>query len=182
MRNMGLVAEHTNLIWLLIHRFNVSDRITPDEMYQIALQEVNNAINRHNCNREGRTARFKNWLFLHIRSKFICLFKIELNFVQRNERYRTQLINTNSFANEETPLKVAIEADLREQIKQVVMSTLDEGQATTIKAYFFEGLQYVSIAHRLGEKPGTIEMRSTRGRKKLKENPRLQELAQEYFA
>ena len=178
----ALVDGYRNLIWSLVYRFKVSNRIAYDDMYQAAVKEIDRAVNTHNPKKIGKQAKFSTWVCIHIRSKFITLFRDEYRFVSKNEAFCNNLINTNHLINEQTPLKVAIKGDFREQIEQTIKHSLSEKQSTTVIAHFLEGERLTQIALKLGESTECIEKRSSNGSKLLRTNPRLQELAQVYFS
>jgi DNA-directed RNA polymerase specialized sigma subunit len=105
----SLVKEYKCLILSLVDRFNFLDQVTTDELYQVAVIAINQAISKHNPNRNGKLSRFSSWAFLIIRSKFIDMSKAELGLVNRTNGVRVELVRNNCHANERTPLKVSME-------------------------------------------------------------------------
>ena len=184
-----LIEVYRRLIWGLVYRYQFSERITDDEMYQIAIIAVNYAMSRHNPNRKGKLSKFSTWVFLQVKCRFIDLYRSELSLARRVKVVQNSLSQDAGNANEQTPLKASLEAErdsleagFKEQLNQIITSTLRADYAQTIKEQYFVNKKLVHIAHEQGKSPSYIRAKNTISRKKLRENPKLRELAQAYFS
>jgi RNA polymerase sigma factor (sigma-70 family) len=178
----SLVKEYKCLILSLVDRFNFLDQVTTDELYQVAVIAINQAISKHNPNRNGKLSRFSSWAFLIIRSKFIDMSKAELGLVNRTNGVRVELVRNNCHANERTPLKVSMEEDLKAQIDQVVEESLPVESVQVLRAFYYDGKRSKQIAAELGRSGPAIDRQNRMSRTELRANPRLQELAEAYIA
>lgn len=175
-----LVDKYRRLIWSLVYRFNFSERITTEEMYQFAVIVVNRAINNHKPNRNGRQAKFSQWVFVQIRQQFINLFRDEIRYEQRCIKVCNCLISNTCLTNKQTSLKLALEENFREQIEQIITTALTGKRAEVFQGCYLNGESPQEIAARLGLSERAVYSHRSKARKKLMANPRFQELAQEY--
>ena len=181
-----LIDEYRGLIWSIVHRYSFSKRITTEELFQVAIIAVNYAVGKHEQNRGHK---FSSWVFLKIKSRFTDLYRSELCLTRRLKITQDSLVKHTRIANEQTPLKVTLEKEkvsleekFSECLNQIIMATLPEGHVQALKEQYFEGKPVQDIAKEQGKPSWFIEGKNRRSRVKLKANPRLRELAQEYFS
>jgi RNA polymerase sigma factor (sigma-70 family) len=178
----AIVKDFYRLIWAVIHRFNVSDRFTFDEMYCIAVRVVEHAANSHNPIRGKRQKSFSGWVFMQLRQHFMRLFRDEFAYIRRNKAAYNNLKNNACFSNDKTPLKVLLEEDFREQIEQIVTASFSERRSEIFKEYYLNEEPVKNIAIKLGISRVTVETNTSKVRKQLRENPQFRELAEAYLA
>ncbi|KAI9130210.1 sigma factor [Acaryochloris sp. CCMEE 5410] len=113
----ALVEGHHKMIWLMIHRFNFSDRLTTDELFQIGIITIEKAANYYNPTRPGRYRRFSSWVFFLLRQKFRNLFKQELGYEHKRKTLYGQLRMNAPLCNHDTPQDFAILEELKQLLK-----------------------------------------------------------------
>ena len=65
-----LLEDYQGVMWRLVMRYSFLNRLTLDEMYQIAMVAVERAVSTHDPNRAGKQRKFSSWVFLKISSRF----------------------------------------------------------------------------------------------------------------
>jgi RNA polymerase sigma factor (sigma-70 family) len=176
-----LVKEYKCLIWSLVNRFSFVERITEDEMYQIAIIAINYAISKHDPDRFGKRRMFSSWVSMKVKCRLIDMYRSELCLCNRTRAIHVALVKNSCFANNQTPLTFSMEEDLRTQLDRIVTSSMSNENAHMFKKFYLEGKQTSHIAMELGTTYRFVEGRNRRSRDQLRKNPRLQELAETYL-
>lgn len=172
----ALVEGYHRLIWSMIHRFNFSNRLTIDEMYQISVITVEKAANYYNPNRIGRQRRFSSWVFFLLRQKFRNIFAHELGFERKQKTLYGQLTLNAPLCNEDTPQDFAILEELKQLLKPIIKTLSFKKQIQAFRAFYLKGETTQQIALSLGLTVGSIKTYLYEARKQLRDNPQIREL------
>jgi RNA polymerase sigma factor (sigma-70 family) len=185
----ALVKECREIIWALIYRFKFSERISSDELYQVALTELSRAVKTYDPNRvgsKGKRARFISWVFFKVRCTFQSLYRDEFRRNDRQISLCQELMKTTCMTRDEAALPAIPEVDVseqfRKQLEQLIETTLPEKGAQIFKRSYLQGESPNQIAPKFGIRPSTVRTHNHESRMKLKTDPRLQELVAEYFS
>lgn len=176
-----LLADYKGTIYRLIHRYSFLNRITFDEMYQIALVAFEKAVSSFNPKCSGKQRKFSSWVFLKITSKYISIYRSELVH-SRKVRSAYDGLRACDKPNEYKSPKPLPEANLKKVIIQEIESSLPESDAQILKDYFLHEYSMKVIALNFGDSTTVLSMRKRKSLKQLRSNPRLQELAEAYIA
>lgn len=172
----ALVEGYHRLIWMMIHRFNLSNRLTIDEMYQISVITLEKAANYYNPNRPGRCRNFTAWVFFLLRQKFRDIFARELGYERKQKTLYGQLTLNASLCNQDTPQDFAILEELKQLLKPIIKTLSIKKQVQAFRAFYLEGETIRQIALNLGLTAGSVKVYLYEGRKQLRGNPQIHEL------
>lgn len=172
-----LVQECHPVIWSLINRFNGSQYIPTEEMYQLGVMCVERAANNHNPNKPGRKKGFKSWVLFQLRQLFIKLFDKEFGYYRRNKAICEELKLIKPVGDEDTPIDAKSNNDLKDKLDQIITASLPDYKAKLLQAYYWQGQDSANIANNFGLPRGTVNNYLRASRKQLRENPQLKELA-----
>lgn len=176
-----LVNECSRLIWSLVHRFNFSNRVTSDEMFQLARIAIHRAVNNHKSGKAQNPKSFMGWVFLYIKSKFIDLYREELRYVRRVKAAKDSL-KAQFSSNQETPLQLAIERNLGEIVNQEIDSILPERNRFVVKAFYLQDQERKQIGRSIGRSDQVVSELKRNSLNQLSNQPRIKELYQVYTA
>lgn len=177
-----LFSEYRFLVWHLIKRFSISDRVTLEEMQQHAAIGFDKAINSYKTSTGCHKERLSGWVFFVLRRKFIGIFRSEMNFVKRTKNIEQGLIKTLQASNNETPIKALMQEEIKIKIELAIPESLTDVQSKVFIAHYYNEVPGKVLAAQLGTTNQAIKDKNRWSRISLRKNPRLQELAQEYFS
>lgn len=172
----ALVDGCRGLIWSMIHRFNFSNRLSTDEMYQIGVITIEKAANYYNPNRAGRCRRFTAWVFFLLRQKFRNIFKRELGYENKQKTLYAQLSLNTPLCNENTPQDFAILEEFKQLLKPIIKTLSLKKQVQAFRAFYLEGEATQQIALDLDLTVGSLKTYLYEARKQLRGNPQIHEL------
>lgn len=172
----ALVDGYHKMIWAMIHRFNLSNRLTIDEMYQIGVITIEKAANYYNPNRTGRQRKFSTWVFFLLRQKFRSIFKRELGYENKQKTLYVQLSMNAPLCNEYTPQDFAILEEFKQLLKPIIKTLSPKKQIQAFRAFYLEGEATQQIALDLGLTVGSLKTYLYEARKQLRGNPQIHEL------
>ena len=177
-----LIESYRRVIWSLIYRFQFTERFTTDEMYQVALIATEKALNCYDPQSFERVSSFGGWVHCRIRFAFLTLMRAEFRFADRNRAFCKVLKQDAHDVDERTPLKAAMQADLRAQLEKVILESLSTQNALLIKAYYANQKKVKVVAAEFALTAQAVENRNLRSRAQMRKHPRIQELAEAYLA
>jgi RNA polymerase sigma factor (sigma-70 family) len=177
-----LIESYRRVIWSLIYRFHITERFTTDEMYQVAIIAAEKALTCYDPQSFDRESSFGGWIHCRIRFAFLNLMRSEFRFADRNRAFCNVLKQDTQCADERTPLKDAMQEDLRTQLEKVVTESLSTQNALLIDAFYANQKKVKVVAAEFAMTEQAVENRNLRSRAQLRKHPRLQELAQAYFS
>ncbi|NJM68242.1 MAG: sigma-70 family RNA polymerase sigma factor [Acaryochloris sp. RU_4_1] len=172
-----LVHNCHRLIWSLINRFNFSDRLSNDELYQIGIITVERAANSYNPNWPGKPRNFTAWVFFLLRQKFRNLFKRELGLERKRATLHEQIRANARLCNDDTSLEFAIFEELKQLLKPILKTLTFHKQGQAFRAFYLQGETKHQIAISLGMTDNSVRTYLYEARKQLRGNPQIRELA-----
>ncbi|QUY45835.1 sigma-70 family RNA polymerase sigma factor [Acaryochloris marina] len=182
-RAMGLlVKECRPVILAQIHRFNGSEHIPTEEMYQLGVICVERAANNHNPNKPGRKKGFKSWVSFQLRQLFIKLFDKEFGYYRRTKVTCEKLKCIKPVGHEDIPIDTEPNNDLRDKLDQIITTALPDFNVKLIQAHYWQGEGSANIAASLGLSRWTVRKYLRVSREQLKENPQIKELVSSVFS
>lgn len=176
-----LVEDYKGTIYRLIHRYRFLNRITFDEMYQIALVAFEKAVSSFNPKCPGKQRKFSSWAFLKITSKYISLYRSELVY-SRKVRSAYEGARATDKPSEYQPPAPLPQANLKQIIVQEIEASLPMSDAQILKDFYINRYSMKVIALNFGYSTEVLNKCKRQSLRKLRTNPRLQELAEEYIA
>jgi RNA polymerase sigma factor (sigma-70 family) len=176
-----LLEDYQGVIRRLMHRYSFLNRISHDEMYQIALVAFEKAVNSYNPNCSQKQRKFSSWVFLKICSKYISLYRTELCH-SRRIRVAYDALRSKANPNEYQPSETILEVNMREILMDEIESTLTRCEADILKQFYFQKKKRKEIADQLGCSTLYIDTRRRRSLKQLSTNLRLRGLAETCLA
>jgi RNA polymerase sigma factor (sigma-70 family) len=176
-----LLDDYQGVMWRLVIRYSFLNRLTLDEMYQIAMVAVERAVSTHDPKRAGKQRKFSSWVFLKISSRFISLYRTEL--VHSRKLRAAYEGARNSVKPKEYRMPDPLpKVNLKEVMLKEIESTLTPGDAQILKDYYIHRTPRRTVAQRLGYSLSFLDIRKREGLRQLRSNPRIQELAETYLA
>ena len=176
-----LLEDYQGVMWRLVMRYSFLNRLTLDEMYQIAMVAVERAVSTHDPNRAGKQRKFSSWVFLKISSRFISLYRTELVHSRKlraaYEGARNS-VKPREYRMPDPMPKVNLKAVMLEEIE----STLTPADAQILKDCYIHRTPRRAVAQQLGYSLSFLDIRKRAGLRQLRANPRIQELAEAYLA
>lgn len=173
-----LVEECRRVIWAQIYRFNGSEHISTEEMYQLGVMCVERAANNHNPNKPGRQRKFKSWVSFQLRQRFLNLFDKEFGYYRRNKVTCEKLKYIKPVGDEGIPIDAEPTNYLREKLDQIITASLPDDKAKLLQSYYWQGEGSDKIAANLGISSSTVRRHLRVSREQLRGNPQIKELAE----
>jgi RNA polymerase sigma factor (sigma-70 family) len=181
----ALLCQFRRMIFSLIHRLNVMNIYTFEEMYEFGVIELGRAVMIFEPERGLKVSTLAH---TYIRNKFRLLNQ-SLLYEKKYHRNRELYLNSVSVVDDRTPLLVLLEKEaLPEQEKciqirtaiQESISYLGETERYVVEQLAINGESQEVVAANVGQSMRTVRRIRQRSFKKMSAYPRLRELAEVY--